>query len=172
MDSLNLERVIQMALNYWHRTTRVCQFLCTPALNIMLMLSRRDRRRWLSLMQPQFEDAFFACAVAFSSESLREAAWSALEFVFASACSQAFSVVNGNGSENQSDSDVENRMDIDPEPGERAIVSYFWTLMLNCLKRASEHVAFASKAFESAVNIFRYVRGRNVLSTGYTGRVF
>jgi hypothetical protein len=162
MDSLPLERVTQMALNHWHSTTRVCQYLCTPLLNVMLMLSHRDRRRWFALVQPQFEDAFFAVAVAYPSEILHEAAWTALEFVFGSACSQAFSVVNGNGSGNQSDSDVENRMDIDPELGERAIVNYFWTLMLNCLKRAAEHVTFACKAFESAVNMFRYVREEEV----------
>lgn len=162
MDSLPLERVTQMALNHWQHAMGVCQYLCTPLLNVMLMLSRRDRRRWLALVQPQFEDAFFALAVPYPSEAMHEAAWGALEFVFESACSHAFSVVNGNGIENQSDSDVENRMDIDPELGERAIVNYFWTMMLNCLKRAAEHVTFASKAFESAVTMFRYVPGEEV----------
>jgi hypothetical protein len=162
MDSLPLERVTQMALNHWQQATRVCQYLCTPLLNVMLMLSRRDRRKWLALVQPQFENAFFALSVPYPSEVMHESAWTALEFVFGSACSQAFSVVNGNASGNQSDSDMENKMDIDPELGERAIVNYFWTLMLNCLKRAAEHVTFAGKAFESAVNMFRYVRGEEV----------
>ena len=127
-------------------------------MNVMLMLSNLNTRTWLSLVQPEFENAFFACAVEYANEPTRESAWIGLEYAFATACSQAFAVANGDGDEHQNDSDTENKMDIDPEPSERTVVTYLWTLTINCLKRANRYWGFAGKAFESAVNMFRYDR--------------
>lgn len=136
-------------------------------MNVMLTLSALDTRTWLTIVQPQFEDSFFNVAVEYGNEPTRESAWLALEHGFARTCSHAFSAVNGNASEPQSDSDAENKMDIDQEPSERsgkqAVVTYLWTMTIHCLKRASEHWEFAGKAFESAVNMFRLYR-KNLLA--------
>jgi len=156
MHSLPVDRLTRMTLNYWRYMARSCYYLCGPIMNVMLMLSNLDTRTWLTLVQPEFENSFFVCAVEFANEPTRESAWIGLEHAFAAACSQAYAVVNGNGSELQSDSDTENKMDVDQEPGERVVVTYLWTLTINCLKRSSQYWGFAGKAFESAVNMFRY----------------
>jgi hypothetical protein len=157
MHSLPVDRLTYTTLNFWQYMAKTCFYLCGSIMNLMLMLSNLDTRTWLALVQPKFEKWFFECAVEYSNDQAREAAWVAMDNAFSAACSQTFSVVNGNGSDH--DSDAENKMQIDREPHKGIVVTYLWTFTINCLKRSTEHWEFAGKAFESAVNMFRYAVG-------------
>jgi hypothetical protein len=68
---------------------------------------------------------------------------------------KAFMTINGGGNE-LSDSDTENKMDIDSRPNDlRDIVLFLWQVTINCLKKASVHIPLAGKAFDTSSQMLR-----------------
>lgn len=121
-------------------------------MNILLVLSAMDVGLWLSIIQPEFESLFFAVAVEHPNDPTREAVWTSFGDLFTYCSMKAFSVVNGNNEQN--DSDAESKMEIDHHPY-RNIVTYLWQVTLNCLKRAHAYISLAGKAFDTGANILR-----------------
>src|SRR5947207_13685086 len=137
-------------------------------MNILLMLAAMDAPLWLSIVQPEFEPLFFAIAVEHPNDPTREAAWTSLGDLFTCCCMKAFTVVNGNSE--QSDSEAESKMEIDHHP-DRNIVTYLWQVTLNCLKKANAYTSLAGKAFDTGATIFRYISISEMrLIVGFTTR--
>jgi len=127
----------------------------TPAMSILSVVSTIDAHLWLKVVQPYFEPAFFRWAVD-HVPLIREPFWNGMQEFFTSSCQRAFTITNGNSE--QSDSDVEGKMQIDHHPNEmRNIVSYLWKITVNCLRRAKNYIPYAAKAFSSGASMLRYV---------------
>lgn len=119
------------------------------------MLTMINARLLLDVIRPEFEPLFFASAVEEASESNREHIWNSMQAFFTHSCIKAFMTVNGNGTE-LSDSDSENKMDIDFRPNDlRDIVSFLWQVTINCLKKGSAHIPLAGKAFDTSAQMLR-----------------
>lgn len=140
-------------LNYWRYQAKQNPFLATPVMSILMMLSMIDARLWLKILQPEFEDLFFAAAVENVHDQAREAVWVSFESLFHLCCLKSFTVVNGNSE--QSDSDPESKMDIDRSLPDHSVVGFLWQVMINCVKRARAYVPHAAKAFDAASNMLR-----------------
>lgn len=124
-------------------------------MDILSGLSSIDGRLWLKLVGHEFQELFFAAAVAQLDESARESAWAAMLTFFEKRCQIAFQV--SNGTNEQSDSDPETRMEIDPQPDvEREIVFFIWEVTLNCMKKANAYIPLAKKAFDTGASMLRY----------------
>ena len=130
-------------------------FLVTPVMDILSGLSSIDGRLWLKLVGPEFQELFFAAAVAQLDESARESAWVAMLTFFEKRCQIAFPA--GNSANEQIDSDPETKMEIDPQPDvERETVLFLWEVTLNCMKKANAHIPLAKKAFDTGASMLRY----------------
>jgi hypothetical protein len=153
VGSLPLERMIISALNFIRYGVKNNPHLATPVMNILAGLSAFDAHLWLKVVQPIFEDSIFILALGHGSE-IREPMWNSLQEFFANSCQRAFAMTNGNG--DQSDSDVEGKMQIDHRPNEtRAVVTFLWQVTVNCLQRAKHYIPYAAKAFSSGANMLR-----------------
>lgn len=155
VGSLPLERMINSMLNFLRFHIKNNYHIATPVMNILAVLSTIDAHLWLKVVQSSFEDSFFALAIDLVPE-IREPIWNAMLDFFASSCQRAFAVTNGNGE--QSDSDVEGKMQIDHHPNEMGnIVSYLWQVTVNCLQKSKNYIPYAAKAFTSGASMLRYV---------------
>jgi len=147
--------MINAMLNFLRFHVKSNYSITTPVMNTLGCLSVIDSRLWLKVVKSSFEDSFFALAVE-PVPDVREPAWNAMQEFFTKSCQRAFAVTNGNG--DQSDSDVEGKMEIDHRPNEiRDVVSYLWQVTVNCLQKAKNHIPYAAKAFSSAASMLRYV---------------
>jgi len=155
VGSLPLERLITAMLNFLRFHIKSNYHIPTPVMNILAVLSTIDAHLWLKVVQSSFEDSFFALAIDHVPE-IREPIWNAMQEFFTSSCQRAFAVTNGNGE--QSDSDVEGKMQIDHRPNEmRNVVSYLWQVTVNCLQKAKNYIPYAAKAFSSGASMLRYL---------------
>jgi hypothetical protein len=140
-------------LNYWRYLAKQGPSLATHVMRILMMLSMIDAPLWLKILQPEFEDLFFAMAVESVGDQHREAVWNAMEMSFNHSCLRSFTFMNGNSE--QSDSDTESKMEIDHHPPDQSIVGFLWQVTINCLKRAGAHILLAGKAFDTAATMLR-----------------
>jgi hypothetical protein len=153
--SVPVERLVRAMLNYWRFLAKHLPQLSNAVMSILFILSTFDARLWLKIVQPEFEDLFFVLAVESLDEPARDAVWNSFQEFFSLSYMKAMATVNGNGVQN--DSDAESQMDIDHPTKERDIPTFSWQVTINCLKRASTHIALAGKAFDSASSMFRYI---------------
>jgi len=131
-------------------------FLATSLLNVLFALSSLDVDVWMDIIEPEFESRFYNLAVACPNEAVRTNACESLQIFYFSLC--ASSSLTANGHIEQSDSDSENKMEIDtPSSGLPRLVVYLWNMALNCLKLSDRYIAFAGKIFETGANMLRYV---------------
>src|SRR5277367_6246578 len=166
VGGLPLERMINSMLSFLRFHIKNNYHITTPVMNILAALSTIDAHLWLKVVQSSFEDSFFALAIDLIPE-IREPIWNAMQEFFTSSCQRAFAVTNGNGE--QSDSDVEGKMQIDHRPNElRNVVSYLWQVTVNCLQKAKNYIPYAAKAFSSGASMLRYLSPVNVVD----GRVY
>ena len=107
----------------------------------------------MKILRPVFEGQFYAMAVECPTESIRDNSWNCLLAFFTSACRESFAVSNGE----YSDSDNENKMDIDRKPTEgRDKILFIWEVAIGSMKNTNVYISHASKAFETGANMLRY----------------
>ena len=129
--------------------------IATPVMKILAALSTIDPHLWLKVVESSFEDSFFTLAIDHVPE-IREPVWNAFQEFFVNSCQKAFAITNGNSE--QSDSDVEGKMEIDYHPDEtRSIVSFLWHVTVDCLQKAKLCIPYAAKAFSSGASMLRYL---------------
>jgi hypothetical protein len=147
-------RMIKAMLNFMRFQARQNFHLALPVMHVLSGLAALDAKLWLKVADYEFKKLFIAMGLESSIDSTRENIWNALLDFFQVACHKAFAVTNGNSE--QSDSDVESKMDIDqPTNDMRRVVLSLWQLTLDCLKKAEVFISFASKSFETAANMLR-----------------
>jgi hypothetical protein len=130
--------------------------LATPILNVFFSLSSVDPRLWMTTVKSEFERIFYGLAVECPHDSIRDCAWNSLKEFFAKTCQAAFRTTNGvNG--NASDSDVDSKMEIDQPDEKKDIVKFLWEVMMQCLKKSTNHIPYAAKAFETGAIMLRFV---------------
>jgi hypothetical protein len=126
--------------------------LVTPMLNILFTLSTINTRVWMSTLNT-FTLDFYQLSIESQYDAVRENAWNSLRAFFGRTCQTAFLPTQGiNG--NSSDSDAENKMEIDRPTGKREIVEFLWDMMMLCLKKSD--FLRAGKAFETAPIMLRF----------------
>ena len=150
-----MERLITALLRILRFQGQLNAYLATPVLNILFSLSSVDAELWMKILRPGFEGQFYAMAVECPNDSIREHSWNCLLSFFTSVCRESFAVTNGNGE--HSDSDNENKMDIDRIPAEgRDKILYLWEVAMGCMRNSDVYISQAYKAFETGANMLRY----------------
>jgi hypothetical protein len=126
--------------------------LVTPMLNILFTLSTINARLWMNALNNLTLD-FYLLSIESRYDAVRENAWNSLRAFFGRTCQTAFLPTNGiNG--NSSDSDAENKMEIDRPTGKREVVEFLWDLMMVCLKKSD--FLRAGKGFETGPIMLRF----------------
>jgi hypothetical protein len=153
--SLPVERLIATLLRILRFQGQLNGYLATPVFNILFTLSSIDAELWMKILRSGFEGQFYAMAVECQNESIRENSWNCLLAFFTSLCRESFAITNGNG--DHSDSDNENKMDIDRTPAEgRDVILFIWEVAIGCMRNSHVYISQASKAFETGANMLRY----------------
>jgi hypothetical protein len=154
-SNLPVDRLLKALLNTMQSHANRFPYVVSPVLNVLFTLSTINAPLWLEVLKPTFALHFYNLAIGCQIDTVREHAWNCLRGFFTKCSHGAFSPSNGT---EENGSDIENKMDIDPNPtGVRDIVSFLWESIIRCLIMAKADIPNAAKAFETAADILRYI---------------